>query len=91
MIVTIGPHAFDDVFYDLDGDVLYLSKGAPRVLPGDALTASPEGHHLGYDDHELVRITLVSPRRLLDRDGRLFVSDDDGQPLGDLAGFDPTA
>jgi hypothetical protein len=29
MTVRIGQHEFDDVSYDANGDVLYLSAGAP--------------------------------------------------------------
>jgi len=84
--VLIGPHHFDDVAWDPERDVLSLWKGPPRV--GDAhwdYAGSPEGHALAFDERgELVHVELVSPRFLLDRDGRVPVSHPDtGEPIGD--------
>ena len=73
MSLTIGTHTFDRVSYDADGDVLYLHKG-------DGLTdadwdETPEGHGLSFNAAgELVGVTIVSPRHILARHGRLTIT-----------------
>lgn len=49
MTITIGTITFDQVDYDADGDVLYLSVGAPRE-PADSY-GTPEGHNVRYDEN----------------------------------------
>ncbi len=79
--VTIGPHVFDHVDWDESSDVLYLSKGGPRVVPG--LYASPEGHHLRIDESgDLQGVTLVGPRGILEDQGAVLVSMPDGTRIG---------
>ena len=73
MTVRIGHHEFDDVSYDANGDVLYLSAGAPA--DADAGDGTPEGHFVRFDeDGDVVGVTLVNARWLLDRDGKLTVT-----------------
>jgi uncharacterized protein YuzE len=71
--IKIGAIAFDDVMYDAEGDVLYLSVGAPEVGEGEA---TPEGHVIRYapGTDRVVGITLLGPRRILERDGRVVVT-----------------
>lgn len=84
MEIAAGPHRFDNIDWDAQRDVLYMSKGEPRALPGDGLTSSPEGHHLGYDENKaLVRVTLIGPRELLEREGRVLLRDEQGNPIGE--------
>jgi uncharacterized protein YuzE len=73
MTIRIANVDFDRVNYDEDADVLYLSAGDPaRAVDFDE---SPEGHHLRYDANgDLVGITLVNPRWLLEQDGRVRIT-----------------
>lgn len=83
MSVTIANVDFDRVRYDEDADVLYLSSGDPgRAVEFDE---SPEGHHLRYDGAgNLVGITLVSPRWLLEQDGRVRITLPETLTVADL-------
>ena len=73
MTIRIGNHEFDTVAYDAVGDVLYLSKGEPR--PADDTLASPEGHAVRLDgDGEVVGLTLVNARWLIDRERKITVT-----------------
>ncbi len=73
MNVTIGTHTFDRVHYDADADVLYLHKG--DALKDADWDETPEGHGLSFDsERHLVGLTLVRPRSLLDRDGKLEIT-----------------
>lgn len=73
MTITIGTITFDHVEYDADGDVLYLSVGEPREAADSYGT--PEGHNVRYDDHgEVIGLTLVNSKWLLERDGELQVT-----------------
>ena len=65
MSITIGHTTFDRVHYDAEADVLYLHIGEPsQAFDFDE---SPEGHALRYNgDGELVGITIVNAKRLLD-------------------------
>ena len=73
MTVEIGHHVFDDVSYDRAADVLYLSKGPPAVAADSRETT--EGHVVRLDHAgEVIGITLISPRALLARKGRIVVT-----------------
>jgi uncharacterized protein YuzE len=73
MTVRIGPYEFDHVSYDRDGDVLYLRRG-PKREAADTF-ASPEGHAVRLDDDgEVIGITIVNAKWLLDRDGELKIT-----------------
>lgn len=69
----IGPMAFDHADYDADSDVLYLHVGEPQKAEGEQ---TPEGHVLRYapGTQEIVGLTVLGPRRILDRDGKLTVT-----------------
>ena len=70
--VTIGGIAFDDVTYDREGDVLYLWSGTPRKPASD--DASPEGHYLQFGARgELIAMTIVNARWILEQDGKVVV------------------
>ena len=73
MTITVGGIEFDHVAYDRDGDVLYLHAGDPgRATEFDA---SPEGHALRFGpDDELVGITVLNARWLLDHEGGIVVT-----------------
>lgn len=84
--VTIGGIAFDDVTYDREGDVLYLWSGTPRKPASD--DASPEGHYLQFGARgELIAMTIVNARWILEQDGKVVVTLPDGSRLetADLA------
>lgn len=71
--VKIGSVVFDEATYDSENDVLYLSVGAPEAGEGEA---TPEGHVIRYapGSDRVVGITLLSPRRILEREGHLVVT-----------------
>jgi len=73
MSVTIGDITFDRVEYDADADVLYLHIGDPSRAAN--FDETPEGHAIRFDrDGNVVGLTLVRPKRLLERDGELRVT-----------------
>jgi uncharacterized protein YuzE len=71
--ITIGDITFDQVHYDAEADVLYLHVGEPSTAV--AFDESPEGHSLRFDRHgQLVGITIVGARQLLDQEQRLVIT-----------------
>jgi uncharacterized protein YuzE len=73
MTVTIGDITFDHVEYDADADVLYLHVGEPSRA--EDFDETPEGHAVRFDrEGNIVGLTLVRPKRLLERDGELRVT-----------------
>jgi uncharacterized protein YuzE len=71
--LKIGPVVFDHANYDAENDILYLSVGEPE--PGEA-EETPEGHAIRYapGTNRIVGLTMLSPRLILKRDGRLKVT-----------------
>lgn len=71
--LRIGPVVFDHANYDAENDILYLSIGEPE--PGEA-EETPEGHAIRYapGTNRIVGLTMLSPRYILERDGRLTVT-----------------
>ena len=73
MTVKIDDLLFDRVKYDAEGDVLYLGRG-PSNMAADG-EQTPEGHAIRYDtDGEVVGVTLINAKWLLDRDGYLKIT-----------------
>lgn len=73
MTLKIGNITFDRLTYDEHGDVLYLHVGVQR--PAADGEETPEGHVLRFDaGGELIGLTIVSARALLDRDGSISVT-----------------
>jgi uncharacterized protein YuzE len=73
MSVTIADITFDRVEYDSDADVLYLHVGDPSTAVD--FDETPEGHALRFDtEGNLVGITLVRPKHLLDQSGGLRIT-----------------
>lgn len=71
--IKIGDLTFDDITYDHVGDVLYLSIGPPAAAADSDET--PEGHVLRFDAAgQIIGITLISARQLLERDGHLRIT-----------------
>ena len=71
--MTIAGTTFDRASYDAEADVLYLHVGDPSTAV--AFDASPEGHALRFDcTGQLVGLTIVGARRLLDADGSVSVT-----------------
>lgn len=66
--------------YEPTGDVLYLSaEGDQKHAPVQEM---PEGHAVRLDaSGEVTHITAVNARWLLDRDGELVATLDDGRQL----------
>lgn len=71
--IHIGPLVFDHADYDSDGDILYLHRGVPRPAEGEE---TPEGHVLRFvpGTDQIVGLTIINIRWLLDRDRRLVVT-----------------
>jgi uncharacterized protein YuzE len=71
--IRIGPLTFDHADYDADSDVLYLHVGHPRPGEGEE---TPEGHVLRFapGSQEIIGLTVINARQVLDRDGRLVVT-----------------
>ncbi len=71
--IKIGPITFDHADYDAESDVLYLHVGEPRKAEGEE---TPEGHLLRFapGTQEIVGLTILGARHILDRDGNLTVT-----------------
>ncbi|HTT95924.1 MAG TPA: hypothetical protein VMF55_14725 [Solirubrobacterales bacterium] len=67
--IKIGPVTFGDA----DSDVLHLHVGEPQDAEGEE---TPEGHVLRYapGTQNIVGLTVLGARQLLDRDGNLTVT-----------------
>jgi uncharacterized protein YuzE len=73
MNVKIDGLTFQSANYDAGGDVLYLSRGDTNHASDAALT--PEGHGVRYDANgEVVGVTIINAKWLLDRDGHLTIT-----------------
>jgi uncharacterized protein YuzE len=73
MTVRIGEHEFDHASYDEEADVLYLRQGSDRAAA--TTFGTPEGHAVRLDEHgEVIGITLVNARWVIERDGVLVVT-----------------
>jgi uncharacterized protein YuzE len=73
MTITIGNITFDHATYDDRGDVLYLHVG-DRQAAADSL-GTPEGHAVRYNaDSDVIGVTIVNARWLLDRDGKITIT-----------------
>ena len=65
MTITIADIRFDNVSYD--------AKGDPRSAVD--FDGSPEGHHVRFDRAgNLVGITIINAKRLLERDGKIVIT-----------------
>lgn len=72
-MTRIGNHEFDRERYDAEGDVLYLSRGPEQEAA--STFATPEGHAVRLDSAgEVIGLTIVNAKWLLDRDGKLVVT-----------------
>ncbi len=73
MTVRISDITFDRVDYDRDVDVLYLHVGDPSTAV--EFDGTPEGHHVRFDKYgNLVGITLIHPRSILEQDGKITIT-----------------
>lgn len=88
MSVTIAGIEFEHHVYDERGDVLYLTVRGYEAggLPPRA-ESTPEGHSIEWDESsQVIALTLVNVRWLLDRDGELTITWPAGHvAAGDLA------
>lgn len=85
MSITIDGIEFADHEYDGRGDVLYLSVAGYDAggLPPHGY-GSPEGHGIEFDqDWNVIAMTLVNVKRLIERDGELRVTWPDGHVTRD--------
>ncbi len=71
--LRIGSVVFDHANYDAENDVLYLRVGAPEDGEGEM---TPEGHVIRFapGTSRIVGLTMLGPRRILEREGRLVVT-----------------
>lgn len=84
MTIRIGALSFDNVAYDADADVLYLSIGEPR-LPAESF-GTPEGHNVRYgEDGAVIAVTIVNAKWLLERDGEIRLTIPSRVPAADIA------
>ncbi|HEX5851534.1 MAG TPA: DUF2283 domain-containing protein [Solirubrobacteraceae bacterium] len=67
MKVTIGSLTFDHTSYDDRGDVLYLHLG-DRQLAVAVSEGTPEGHVLRFNQGEVIGLTIINAKWLLERD-----------------------
>ena len=73
MNIKIDGLVFDRANYDADGDVLCLARGDSNEAANAALT--PKGHGVRYGgDGQVIGVTMINARRLLDRDGHLTIT-----------------
>lgn len=73
MIVRLGDQEFDNIVYDADRDVLYLSRGKPA--PAAETLPSLEGHAIRLNEAgEIIGITVISAKWWAERDGRVTVT-----------------
>lgn len=73
MVIRLGPHRFDDLFYDVEGDVLYMHKGRPTAAA--ETLASSEGHAIRLNEsREIIGITVIGAKWLAEHDGRIAVT-----------------
>lgn len=72
MTIRLADLEFDHVTYDERGDVLYLSIGEPREANDSVVT--PEGHVIRYEGGDIVGITLINAKWLVERDGAINIS-----------------
>jgi hypothetical protein len=71
--IKIGPVVFDHADFDVENDVLYLHVGEPQPGEGEE---TPEGHVIRFapGTQRIVGLTILGPRRTLERDGGLTVT-----------------
>jgi uncharacterized protein YuzE len=75
MAITIADIRFEYHDYDKRGDTLFLGVRGPSDHPPDDSYKTPEGHFVELDETgSIAAIELMSPRRLLDRDGELQIT-----------------
>jgi uncharacterized protein YuzE len=85
MSVTIAGIEFENHSYDERGDVLYVDTTNYAGHPADA-DATPEGHGIEWDENgNVVAMTLVNVRWLIERDGDLRITWPDGHMTHDPA------
>lgn len=85
MSVIIAGIEFANHSYDEHGDVLYVDTQGYTGYPADT-DASPEGHGIEWDTQgNVVAMTLVNFRRLIERDGELKITWPDGHVTHDSA------
>lgn len=73
MTVTIAGVEFDNIFYDREGDVLYLHVGEPSSAVD--WEDSTEGDGLRYaSDGSLVGITILNARHRLESEGKISIT-----------------
>ena len=71
--MEIGDWVFDEVSYDADADVLYLSIGKPRRAVGEQ---TPEGHIVHFDEEtgEFCAVTIIGAQEILSETGSVDVT-----------------
>jgi len=85
MSITLAGTEFAHHHYDDRGDVLYLSvDGHDGSAPSPHADATPEGHGIEWDeDGQVIAMTLVNVKWLLERDGELKITWPDGHVTHD--------
>ncbi len=73
MNVEIAGVRFQEVDYDSEADVLYLSAGGGKGAVDWGESAEGDGLRYGSDG-SLVGITILNARRRLERDGKIVIT-----------------
>ncbi len=72
-MIHLSTYAFNNVDYDAEGDVLYMSIGEPQ--PAADTIETPEGHAIRFDDaHEVIGVTIINAKWWLEKDGDIKVT-----------------
>jgi uncharacterized protein YuzE len=71
--MKIGDWVFDEMSYDQDADVLYLSIGKPQRAVGEQ---TPEGHIVHFDEEsgEFCGVTIIGVQEILTELGSVDVT-----------------
>lgn len=73
MTIRVANTDFDRIDYDAEADVLYLASGDPSLAV--EFDETPEGHAVRYGaGGEIVGITIVNARSLLDEGGAIRIT-----------------
>ena len=87
MSVTVADIQFEHHVYDRRGDVVYLAVQGYDAggIPAGA-TSTPEGHGIEFDENgNVIALTLVNAKWLIDRDRELRITWPDGHVSHDDA------
>lgn len=72
-MIHLSTYAFDNVTYDAEGDVLYMSIGDPQ--PASEALEAPEGHAVRFDaEQKVIGVTIINAKWYLEKEGDIKVT-----------------